>query len=159
MKDDYSIFSFQADPNIYIVNRSTAEVSVKPGQSTFHTPIQVMSLKYKDDSNKKMAHLTVSPVYLELFWDKYRKLYYRFFLKEQPERNPDGTYNAWHNKKTILMVFNEDFTLLKEIELAEYLSYHYAFVAPQGFFIKVDNSKQTNQNLKSILFEVLKFEK
>ena len=159
VKDNYSIFTFQADPNIYVVNRCTGEVSVKAGKSAFHTAIQEMSLKYKNDSNKKMAHLTLSPLYLELFWDKYRKLYYRFFLKEQPDCNPDGTYNAWRNKKKILMVFNEDFTLLKEIELEDYLSHHYAFVAPQGFFIKADNSKQTNQNLKSILFEVLKFEK
>ena len=156
VKDNYSIFSFQADPNIYVFDRYTGEMSVKEGKSTFHTPIKEMSLKYKDDSNKKMAHLTMSPIYLELFWDKYRKLYYRFFLKEQPEQNPDGTYNAWHNKKTILMVFNEDFKLLQEIELENYLSYHYAFVAAQGFFIKAEKGIEKGKN---IVFEVLKFEK
>jgi Domain of unknown function (DUF4221) len=157
MNDSFSIFSFQADPNIYVYNMKNGNLSVKGGQSSFHSSINELSLTDKNDSNKKMAHLTLSPLYLEILWDPYRKLYYRIFAKAQLERNPDGSYNSWRNKPRVLMVFDENFSLVTEIALDKTFIFFPIFVAEKGLYINAMKEKTLNENTQ--FFKILKFEK
>ncbi len=155
IRDSLSIFTFHNDPNIYIFNRRSNTTFTKGGKSQFDTGIKGLSLIHKNDSNKKMNHLTLSPIYLDMYWDPYQKLYYRIFLKEQSEKDKDGAYNTWMDKPVVLMVFDENFDLLNELELEPMLNYRSAFVTPNGFFIGFSNT----ENLSKLTFKIFKFEK
>jgi Domain of unknown function (DUF4221) len=138
-------------------NRANGNMLVKGGQSAFHSCINELSLNDKNDTNKKMAHLTLSPLYLDILWDPYRKLYYRIFAKAQPERNSEGSYNSWRSKPRVLMVFDENFDLITEVTLEKNLTFFPIFVSEKGLYINAMREKTLNENTQ--FFEILKFEK
>lgn len=155
LKDSARIFTFAADANIYILDRETGTVEIKGGKSKYDTTIKALSLDDKNNSNKKMNHLILSPLYCELLWDPYRKLYYRIFLKEQPEKKADGSYSIWADKPRVLMVFDENFNLIEELELSPDYSHSLALVTSKGLLIKKFNTG----SVKKLVYEIFKFEK
>ena len=155
INDSLSVFSFEADANIYLYNRNNGNIEVKGGKSKYDTSIKSLSLDYKNDSNKKISHLTLSPLYFEMYWDPYKKLYYRFFLKEQLERDSKGSYSIWADKPLVLMIFDENFRIVDELDLGTDYNHSSALVTSKGFYIK----KSITKNIKKIEFEIFKFEK
>jgi hypothetical protein len=156
VRDSNDIFTFSSDPNIYIFNRYSNEIKVKNARSKYHTTeIECLDLKYKNDSNKKLKHLALSAAYLRLFWDPYKKLYYRFFSKNQAEKNSDGSYNSYRDKSVCLMVLDSDFNIIDEIELERYkYLYHKSFVSEKGFHISIN---PTINPQKGLNYEVFNF--
>lgn len=155
INDSLSIFTFMADANIYILNKKTGSVEIKRGKSKYDTSIKSLSIEYKNNRDKKMNHLIQSPLYFGFYWDPYRKLYYRIFLKEQPEKNADGSNSIWMGKPRVLMVFDENFQVIDELELSWDYSHSMALVTSKGFLIKKEDVGSVNK----LVFEVFKFER
>lgn len=148
---DLNIYTFELDPNIYIYNRKTHVNSIEGGQSKFQThPARPFSAKKVNfDRDKEMKYLTTSFSYGNLLYDEYRKLYYRFFFREQPLKNNKGFFNTSLDRREVLMVFNEKFEVIDEIELQPYkYNCYFSFVTPSGFYISSHNplNPETNSN-------------
>ena len=102
-----------------------------------------------------MNHLILSPLYFELFWDPYRKLYYRFFSKEQPEKDEKGFYSIFSKKPLVLMVFDENFNVIDELELSSDHTFSFGLVTSKGFWVR----KLNTGSVKKMVYEIFKFEK
>ena len=135
--EDRYLLGFSADPNIYIFDKINKKTKVYGGKSKFQYPeLQPLSLKFKNDSNAKLKHLTLSPVYKEILFDAYRRLYYRFLLNGIAEKNNDGSYNGWKDKELILMIFDENFDLIKELKLGKGIyNSSKSFVGNNGLYL------------------------
>lgn len=154
-----NIYSFPIDPNIYVFNRDQKKIFIYGGRSNSHTTdAQKLPLKNKDDSNIKFRHMASVPYYQEILSDPYRGLYYRFFAKYQPEKNEDGTFNSWGDKELVLMVFNNNFELIKEIDLGQHEhSNLLSFVGKKGLYISQNHYKSKNFEPHLLKFSIYNF--
>lgn len=139
VKNDSLIISFSTDPYILILNRSTNQISRIVSKSSFQkSGMEPLDKKYIQDINKRVEHLAVSPLYMKMIYDKYRNVYYRFFLREQKLKNNDGTYNQFGDKELVIMVLDNRFNLMTEINLGKGYLWHYSFVGKDGLYILKD---------------------
>ncbi|MCO6463918.1 MAG: DUF4221 family protein [Saprospiraceae bacterium] len=156
--EDKMIIGFSAHPSLYVYNKSTQSIDRFEGASSYQTlEIKPLKKKFKHDSNAKLKHLTLSPIYKETFYDEKRKLYYRFFLTGIPEKNSDGTYNAWEDKALILIVFDDQLRKINEYNLGKSIyNSSKSFVGPDGLYLyKFQDKKSTNQD--SINYDIYQF--
>ncbi len=110
-----SVYSFDADPNIYIFNRKTGETVIKGGRSVFQN-IEILPLTGKDrkDDIIRMRHFTLTTAYPRIIYDAERELYYRYFFQGVLEKNEEGLFNSLRERTDYLMVFDEEFELITE---------------------------------------------
>lgn len=157
--DSFNIFSFPADPNLYVFNRYSNGVSVVGARSRWHTNMaNTLPGKSNLDTERKVKHATEMPFYDEVKYDFYRNLYYRFFAREMPLKNRDGTYNTWEDKRYTLIVMNRNFEVIEEIDLQNYwINPFVTFIAEDGICIKVldnlNNKKEGNTKFIKIHFK------
>lgn len=146
------VYSFMLDPNIYTLNTTNGITSIKPGKSRLQssTPAAI-PLNNKDSSQIKMEQMQQYPIYTNILYDSYRQLYYRFFYKDQQMQNPDGTYNAWADKDFVLMVFDQEFNLIKEEVLEKNTYGTLAFITPEGLCISRLHYKNPLREVRSII--------
>jgi len=121
--------------------------------------IQVLDEEHRDDINKRIEHLAVSPLYQKIIFDPFRNVYYRFYLNGQPLQNDDGTFNVYGNKELIVMVLDRSFSTISELNLGEGYLWFYSFVTPRGLYILKDeratNSMKSVLNGQKFLFDII----
>ncbi len=153
--DTFSLISFPCNSNIFLLNRYTNKVKAYNAKSKYQTeeaePLDTIS---KNSTEDKMRHLATVPYYAEILYDKYRGLYYRFFRKNIPLKQPNGKYNDFTNKPTILIVLNKQFEVIGEYELNDLKNSYYSFVGEAGLYLKESKS----DSLGKTKFRVFKFE-
>lgn len=157
--NEFSFYSFPIDPNIYVYNRKSNNLKIVGGRTSYQKtePIS-LELEHKNNSNIKMRHAYQIPFYHQVIYDPYRKYYYRFFSKSLSLKNEDGTYNSWGDKELILMVFNSNLELLKEINLGKHkYSTKKSFVTKEGLFISYAHYKNKQYDKSSIKFDLFQF--
>ncbi|MCB9034867.1 MAG: DUF4221 family protein [Chitinophagales bacterium] len=146
--DNKNIYiSYPIDPNIYIVDLKTLEQKIVGGKSTYQlkdaTPLDG---KYRDNKygDKKIQHLVTAYDYSRVYVDPYRKLFYRFYTDAIPEKNEDGLFNSLKDKDVILMVFDENFTLINEFKFPKKdgIFTNFGLVGKDGFYI-IKNAQVT----------------
>lgn len=146
------IYSFMVDPALYVVDVKTNAVVVKNGRSRYHKQnARPLPLNTVDSSQLKMEMMQAYPVYANLLYDSYRKLYYRIFYADQTMQNADGTYNVWADKEMVLMVFDENFALIDEKVLPKNTYGTLCFVSPEGLVISRMHYKNEARNQKEII--------
>ncbi len=89
-----SIVSFESDDSVYVFNRETSFLKKYECRSAYqHIDFVPFDSSFYHDNNRierLNEHVTVSPIYGKIFFDPYRNLYYRFFLREMPLKNEKG---------------------------------------------------------------------
>jgi hypothetical protein len=143
----YTYISYAIDPNIYIIDRKTMEQRVVGGKSNYQLYDEIpMDGKYRDNKygDKKIQHMTVAFMYERIIVDQNRNLYYRLYLDALSEKKKNGLFNTYKDKKTVLMVYNKQFDLIKEIpfEPSEKVTRtsEFIFVGKDGLYIYKDAS-------------------
>lgn len=147
--NNYHIYSFGQDPNIYLYNKIKKDIVVKGGRSKFQTEmIPYFSKTVKFSKDKEMAYLKTIASYGQILHDPFRNFYYRFFKQSQPVKNIDGLYNTEFDKHEILMIYDKDFKVLKEINLDrnKYFS-AFSFVTNEGLLIADKDYNLSNTNM------------
>lgn len=154
---DMYLIGFSADSNVYMYDKKTKGIKVKNGRSRFQKKtIEPLKQRYKNNSNEKLKHLTLSPFYHKIIYDKWNKLYYRFFLQSIPEKNDDGTYNGWKDKKIILLVFDNEFEIIDEINLGvNVYNPSKSFVGIGGLYLYKNYESKKERNKLS--YDLLEF--
>src|SRR5436189_6251679 len=99
------------------------------------TEIKPFDTLNQEDLNLVANHLITSPLYLKIMYDKYKKLYYRFYL-DAVELERDGKYSTYGDKDLYLIVYDSDFKILKEIKLDKDHFWQYSFVTRNGLYIQ-----------------------
>lgn len=113
---DNIYISYAIDPNIYIINKSTLKQRCVGGRSSYQKHnIKPLDNRFKDISEVKIKHASISNKYMEVYPDQFRKLYYRPYIDERPEKKNNGLYTTNKDNRQILMVFDSSFQLINEI--------------------------------------------
>lgn len=156
---NHSIYSFSVDPNIYIYDRQLDTLIIAGGRSKYQQEdAEPLPIKYKHDREQKYRHMILVPHYLQVLFDPYRQYYYRFFLEEIPEKNEDGTYNSWVDKRLVLMVFDRELRLLEEIDLGRnQYNFFRSFVAREGLFVAHSRHQNPNYDKYELKFDLYRF--
>lgn len=149
------LFSFEADPDLYLLNIKTGKVKTIAGQSSYQTKeIEPLMFRKKVSEQQLYDQYMTAPQYKNLYYDPYRKLVYRFFVDGQELKDETGMFNSLQDKQLYLMVFDEDLHLLQEIPLDRATHFHQGFVAPDGFYISMNVHKgSTDLRFKKLLIE------
>ena len=119
-KGDSILISYSQNATIEIINTISGKVSKKNIKSIFdNCKIKKWNgRKIRDDiKNEKFKHALLNPSYESLFYNPYNKKYYRVFHPKLDEFDQDGLQNSESNKRSILMIFDENLKLIDEFIL------------------------------------------
>ncbi len=131
------IYSFAAEPNIFSLDIVSGKIDVFAGRSQSDTSEnKFISKKTALDADIKLQILATTSQYERILFDKYRNLYYRFFVPQLPEKDANGLYNSFGDKRRVLMVFDQDFNIIGEYLLPPKKFGDYgAFVGKKGLYL------------------------
>lgn len=156
-QDTSTLVSFPCDERTFLLNREKNQTKGFWGKSLYQT-VDAMALPLSAGSSReeKMRHLTTVPYYAEIRYDKFKKHYYRFFLKNIPIRNKEGKYNSFTDKGLTLIVFNSQKEVIGEYELTKYYNNYISFVGKSGLYINFFSNNPANSDGK--VFKILTFD-
>jgi|GEM_PF-1252504 len=153
-------YNYLYESNIYQYNPTDSMITCY-GASTSHGRNLVEPFIFRDGDNLKNweIHNIESMQFFNVMYDEFRDVYYRFSLRNINYRN--GRYfNSVLEKPLVLMIFNKNFEVIKEIELPLYL---YAantwFVTAEGLFISATNQKKENIDPGFLTYHIFKLSK
>lgn len=155
-----SYYTFPIDPNIYVLDHQTRDFKILGGKSKYQRKRPKAIPKGKlNDTQYKFSAMVENIYYDQLLFDPFRNVFYRFFLQDIEEIKEDGKFNTFGDKPLVLMIFNDDFELLKEIYLGKH-KYNPAksFVGKEGLYISKAHYKNKNYNKNSLKFDLMKLE-
>jgi hypothetical protein len=159
INDSLNIVSFQNEDSLYVFNRETNRLKSYKCKSHYQQANFIpFDTVYKNDLERIKEHLIVSPMYQKILYDKYKKVYYRFFWKEQSLKDSNGVYRGIFDRDLIIMVLNEDFRILGEKNIGHSYLWYYSYVSQKGLHIrKAVNDKSVRLNQKYEYFTIFSF--
>lgn len=138
--DDKTVYSFTADPHIYVTEDYTSSQKFYAGTSLFNKPISNPELSRKN--------FLISTAYMGIFYDKYRKVYYRVVIGDVNDQKNITKYD----KPISIIILNEAFDIIGEVELPKNQhDYRSIFVAKKGLYVSNynENNSQLDENFMS----------
>lgn len=160
---NFLTFNYAYESNIYQYNPTDSTIAGYGGSMVGSKNHADAIVDIENDEAKLLdnwrTHHVESPVFFNIMYDRYRKIYYRFSLKEIPRKN--GKYfNSVLDKPLVLMVFNEKFKVLCEVELPRHI---YAsnswFITKEGLFIAPLNNKYLSADSGILRYHIIKIVK
>jgi len=141
--DSLNVYTFPMTPNIYVYNRYTESYKILGGKSKYQQQLPLaLSPRQKNNDKAKMEHRSRAPFYYKVHYNPFQNYYYRFFSPILPEKNEDGLFTRNGDRKHILMIFDEQFRLVDEIELDEVHQVFYTFCTPEGLYVNRVNKQK-----------------
>lgn len=151
--DENTYLSYLIDPNIYIVNHKTKTQKIVGGKSKFQKRSAInLGNDMMGRNDKKMEDLRTDFWYHEIIPDTKRRLYYRFFGKEMPLKNEKNKLNKLEEKEYSLMVFNDNFEVIDEIEFPEKIL-PILYISNKGIYVVKFNRNNKNKIPKYYLIQ------
>lgn len=92
-------------------------------------------------------HLCMQTSYSYIIYDSYRNCYYIAVSKPISPENTDGTRNLSEDRPWSLIVLDNKFNQLGEIDMPEQFSKHELMIVPDGLAIKDNSLKKGNENI------------
>jgi hypothetical protein len=130
------VISFPADHHLTVYSFNDSIYQVHAGSNQIKTIKSYPSKRYLfNDKEKILKHFLENGSYAGVFYDKYRKLYYRIFLIPVEEYNP--AHAESRTKQVGVVVYDENFQLLGQKVFEKFShSAQALFVSPEGIFIQ-----------------------
>lgn len=150
------ITGFIGTTDLEIYNTKTQKVTHArhPRSRKDTVAIRPFDKKYKEQMDKVFEHLAESPLYINLVYDPYNEIYYRFFSARAV--NADGSAGEFFDKEYILMAFDKDFNLLDEKNLGrDYLTF-YSFITGEGLYIMKNIPSDRKKGKSTYKFDVFR---
>lgn len=148
------LYAFVPLPEIWRYNQNKKTIErfiVKSEYDTAPTP----ALNFKRTPKTKdlvFQHFKTSPHYRRLVYDPYRNLFYRFYALSLPEKNEDGLYTTYQDRKYSVMILDKDFNVLAERILPEACFFlYFAVPTKDGLYINYGPFNNTNKDGIKIL--------
>lgn len=116
---DAILYNYQAEPNIYKYTLGTGKIEAVGGASSYadSIPQGFKNEKAADREDAFSWYVRIPWYNSPMLSDPYKKLYYRLYFDAIPLKKSDGLFTGQFDKIPVLMVFDEGFNLLREIEL------------------------------------------
>ncbi len=114
-KDDELLVSFNPDSMIYIYDlegnlKKSVEVSSK-----YVNEILPPDQEKSRNPNFSMQYQITSPLYHNVLYDKYRKVFYRIVTQSNDFYNLDGTVTDYFAQPFSIIIFDEEYKILDEL--------------------------------------------
>ncbi len=108
------VYSFGLDENVYVVSLDGNEVAKHQVESRFIKALE--NPKAPDDFMLGIQTLCENPFYGNIYYDKYRRLYYRVAYPQEDYDKEENFVDLWQfgRGKFSIIVLNEDFEVLGE---------------------------------------------
>lgn len=154
VRDSIFIYSFIADENIHTFNIFTGDKNDYSARSSFQK-VDIYGVdkdNIYDRSTKNMDYFKTVPQYGRFVFDPFNKVYYRTFLQGQSLMKNDSTFNTWYDRRSFIMVLDEDFNLLGEIE-TDNEKYSYG-IFPTNNGLAVPRRKLVNNKPQYDIFKI-----
>ena len=150
---DAILYNFQSEPNIYKYMPATNTVEVIGGASSYADSIPKGFKKRKQDRDFMFNWFVRIPKYdSPVMYDPFKNFYYRVFYKGIPVKNSAGLYNTQWDKGAVVMVFDRDFNVVKEIEFAPgLLSRGKPFVSEKGLHLDLRTKSPDQPKVYAII--------
>lgn len=147
------IFSFYELDSISIY--SNGEMTSKYLNSKFKTK-EIIYKKNTDnyDLTEHEENSSKTVGYLNHYYDSYRDQYYVIVKKQYPYENEDGTYNKPADAPWSILILNNKFEKVDEIDIPNHLSKQGFFIVPEG--IAIQDKKLTDLNSGNSVLVVYK---
>ncbi len=151
---DLLIYNFPIESNIYTYNFCTGDIRKFGAKSSFS---ENLGEPFQGEQDESM-HLLKNVIFLKTIYDPYKNLFYRLHWGNCEIMKNSTEFNALFDKPLYLMVFDQDFNLLKEVELEnyKYLPYGY-FVTEEGLFISTGHPMNKEFDFKNLQLELFVF--
>jgi hypothetical protein len=146
------VWSFPIDDSLYVQDTSTNKIESYHCPSKYFSEIAPSKEKNMQDASIYTKFYIQSNSYGPIYYDKYRKVYYRF-----AERGVDEIRykeKKWWKYNTII-ILNEKFEKIGETEISENATNIQCFVSEKGFFIYEYQEKEED-NFAFIRYELKK---
>lgn len=148
-----SVYNFPCDNNIlkYDYKTNKGQYFAVKSNNEFQEPYSIDTTSGIREK-ERIKHYMKSSVYSQLLYDKYRKVYYRFYVNGfgkaiQNSQNNKSIADLKKKQQTI-MILDDNLQLIKEIGLPD-LRYneYYSFVSPEGLCMYNYKLNQASQTL------------
>lgn len=150
-------YSYLYESNIYQYNPRNSTITSYGGTPSKGKYLaDSVSYIKGEDPKKWVTHNIENSQFFNVMYDKYRHIYYRFSLRNILQEN--GKYfNSILDKPLVLMIFNEKFEVIKEIELPMYkYSPNTWFITKEGLFISPTHRKSKFVDPLHLRFDIIK---
>lgn len=153
---DLVIYNFPVESNIYTYNLDTKTFNKYGAKSRFSKNL-VEPFKKGFDPNQFAVKSTV---FFKTVYDPYRELYYRLHWGNCDIKKNSVEFNTLYDKELYLMVFDNYFNVITEIELQSdrYLPFGY-FVTNEGLFLSGGHPLNTESNSNYLQYDLFVFKK
>lgn len=135
--------TFSVSSNIYEFDLESDLVNSFGGKSEF-TDNHADNLGQDDcqDTQAGMKHNLRNVKYLQLHFDPYRQLYYRFHWSEVAEHKSDGKFSSYRDKQLYLSVFDSSFNKVAEWDIDRKHGASWCFVTEKGLYVLKPRGKE-----------------
>lgn len=150
---DEAVHSFTFDKKLYVrdIDKNNVKKEVVAASRYFKDvpPWKTEGYDPNDDGDEEFYITNNS--YKSILWDKWRRVYYRFAEQGVSLYDNNGFRRNWTDKRPSIIVLDEDFSIIKEIQLPRsiYLITD-VFAAEEGLYISANND--SNPGLKEDFF-------
>lgn len=140
------IFSPLNSHEIWIVNLKTQKLIKKSAKSDYFREFLKFSVDPPKDMQEGMYNNTYYSQYVNIIYDKYRKVYYRFFYPGLDIKKSDKnlTNEYYHPRKMSIIILDEYFNKIGEQLFSNYDFKMEYFIAPDGLYINSNNELNKN---------------
>jgi hypothetical protein len=156
---DKLIYSFPVSHDVYIVGiNSDIYQQVYAGSNFAGTIHSIDGYSRKTDGEKSVAHYIKEDLYSAIRFDKYRKVYYRFFLRGIPNASITSTME---DKPVSVIIMDKDFNYLGEKVIGTGRNWYWqnSFVTQEGLNIESLEKDRDEKHLILRIFTIKKIKK
>ncbi|MEB2778133.1 DUF4221 family protein [Algoriphagus sp. D3-2-R+10] len=156
VKGDSLIYSYPLLDTVYIYNFNHELISKKYcGSPNFKGFIEVPA---GNPFNEQFKFVISQNSYARLLYDKYREVYYRFFIIGRNLSEEDRSTKDNSKNKFSVLVYDSDFNLINQVEFPEKKYFHYsAFVGVKGLYIPLTNKDYEGLSDEYIKYDIFAF--
>lgn len=114
-KGDELLISFNPDSMIYIYDLDGNFKYSKEIKSKYVDEILPPDSGQTMNTNLSIQYQIMSPLYHDILYDKYRKVFYRVVTQANDFYNIDGTVTEFFSQPFSIIIFDEDYKILDEL--------------------------------------------
>ena len=153
------IYNFPIESNIYAYDFFTQQTQIHGGKSrNSENLVPAFREQNMEEEEAWNKHAIESTTFFRILHDPYRKLFYRFHWGNIDYQVSENHFSSFIDKPLYLMVFNEDFEVLDEIQLTPQTHAPYTwFVTKDGLHINLSHPVYKGLEEDKLKIEVFKF--
>ena len=108
--------------------------------------------------NEQYKFVVSQNSYARLLYDKYRDVYYRFFIIQRNLTEEDRSTKDNSKNKFAVLVYDNNFNLIKQVEFPSNKYFHYSsFVAIDGLYIPLTNKDYEGLSDEYVQYDIFEF--